>query len=107
MAVHFARHPPETEIAIPNDNTTRQAQALDLGLAEAQAQAASGSDNTVAGTVRIKLQDTWIEIAFDVNSLRSALGFPLHNIFNQGIFHQPYNPTEVADADDMDDIDHM
>ena len=29
LQMHFARHPPNTEIQIPNDNTTRQAQELD------------------------------------------------------------------------------
>jgi len=106
LAIHQARQPEgQAFTAIPQDNTTRQAQFLDQQRAEmSQASQEEDSDDRHKKKLRIEINGTWVEIFVDIRSLRSALGLPQHNIFDQGIFHS-YEHRETQ-GEDVPDTDH-
>ena len=53
--------------------------------------------------IKIELNGCRIDVRIDVNSLRAALGLPLHDIFANGIFHEyVHNETTGPDVEDTD-----
>ena len=53
--------------------------------------------------IKIELNGCWVDVRVDVNSLRAALGLPLHDIFDNGIFRNyVHNETTGPDVEDTD-----
>lgn len=107
LQIHFARQPPETEIQIPNDNTTRQAAALDNEMAEIRRQEADNERRSSSNlrTIRIEFNNSLVNIRVDIASLRTALGLPQHDLFFGGLYQQYQHPT-LDDEDNIEDVDH-
>ena len=105
VEIHHARQPEEAEFTMPNDNTTRQAIFLDQRREEAAREGEEGLDEERASRkIRIKLSGCWIDVTVDVNSLRRALGLPLHDIFRAGIFNDYVHHETMGP--DIEDTDH-
>lgn len=107
LAITHARRPAGAGFELPNDNTTQQAQQLDaaqqeLAVRDQEAGRIRGSEERI---IRIKVQEHWMDVTVDIQSLRAALGLPDHDLFHQGIYHGYQHPT-MAGADDMVDVDH-
>ncbi|CAJ1955485.1 unnamed protein product [Cylindrotheca closterium] len=109
LATFNARAPKGTELAIPTDATTCQAQALDRDRAQLQnedAQALADS-NSVYRHVEIELfGGAKAMICMNIVLLRQALSLPNHKSFHQGIYNEYTDPV-LPDGADMEDIDHL
>lgn len=108
MAIHFARQPDGTDIAIPQDNTTRQAAALDEAMAQLETENAEGQATRASNlrTVRMEFNSTMLDVRVDIVSLRTALALPQHDLFHEGIYRQYEHPV-LDEADNIADIDHQ
>ena len=97
VAITHARQPEGTALAIPEDNTTRQAQILDQQRAEIQNAVVEheAAAQIPERTIRIKLNGSWVDCSVDLRSLRAALGLPQHDIFTQGIYHGYVHPQPL------------
>jgi len=96
------RQPEGTEFAMPNDNITRQAQFLDERRQEATREE-GGDDDRNRKKIKMELNGCWVDVRVDVNSLRAALGLPLHDIFHGGIYNEyVHNETTGPDVEDTD-----
>ena len=105
VEIQHARQPDETEFTMPNDNTTRQAIFLDERREEAEREREEGLDEErTSKKIRIEINGCWIDVRVDVNSLRRALGLPLHDIFREGIFNEYVHHETVGP--DIEDTDH-
>ena len=94
-----ARQADNTPVTLPDDNTTRQAMALDR-----ETHPETRTTSNIA-TVRIRIQQVWMNVELDILSLRAALRLPAHDIFHEGIYHE-FRP-ETAPLNDINDTDHM
>ena len=87
LAVHQARQlPGSTLFALTIDNTARQAMSLDSQ--RATAEKTPTNEDRLARIIKIQIDGSWIEVMVDVSSLRQALGLPLHDLFDCGIYHR-------------------
>jgi len=100
LEIHQARQPDGTVFAaIPQDNTTLQAQQIDKRRWHVEDSVEEGNDWQVC----VKLNGTWVDVTVDIRSLRAALGLPQHNIFVKGIYHGfTHNETTGPDIADVD-----
>lgn len=109
LATYNARAPEGTELTIPTDATTRQAQALDRDRAQLQNEDAQAlaERNSVFRPVEIELfGGTKATIRINIASLRQALSLPNHDLFHQGIYNG-YTHPELPEGADMEDVDHQ
>jgi len=103
IAIHQARQPEGAEFAMPDDNTTRQAQFLDERRQDmARTREEEGDNDRHHKKIKIRFSGGWVDVEVDVTSLRAALGLPSHDIFQEGIFHD-YVHNETAGQEDTDD----
>jgi len=65
LTVHHARQPEGTEFAVPNDNTTRQAQWLDE---RRHMQESTTNDDRNTKRIRIQINGTWVDVLVDIIS---------------------------------------
>ncbi|CAJ1962816.1 unnamed protein product [Cylindrotheca closterium] len=108
LETFYARAPKGTELAIPTDATTRQAQALDRNQARLQNEDAQAlaDRNCVYRPVEIELfGGTKAMICMSIVLLGQALSLPNHDCFHQGIYNKYTHPI-LPDGADMEDVDH-
>ena len=108
LTTHFARQQEGTDITIPNDNTTRQAQFLDEQREAIRLEESKDTEERENNgrSIRIFQNNVWQELVVDIVSLRRALGLPEHDIFSRDIFNE-YQHRDISNDDDMDDVDHQ
>ena len=97
---------PQPEIVIADDATTNQSRELDRLREEARQREREREEARAAptATLRIRIQDAWLNVEVDLASLRAALSLPNHEIFTRGIYHGYHHPQ--PEGDDLDDVDH-
>jgi len=61
-------------------------------------------EERISKKIRIELNGCWLDVRVDVNSLRRALGLPLHDIFDGGIYNEYMHHETVGP--DVEDTDH-
>ena len=107
VAVRQARQPDGEAFAMPRDNTTRQAEFLDerRRIQQAEREAGRGDEaDRNRKKIRIEVNGSWMDVWVDVTSLRRALGLPLHDLFDGGIFREYVHQETVGP--DVEDTDH-
>ena len=108
LTTHFARQQEGTDITLPNDNTTRQAQFLDQQREAIRLEESKETEERANNcrSIRIFQNNVWQELVVDIVSLRRALGLPEHDIFLRGIFNE-YQHRDISNDNNMDDVDHQ
>jgi len=105
LAVTNARRPEGAPLELGNDNTTTQARRLDVMQQEMQnedEQAAVARNNEYR-PITFKFNGTDMEVEVKIQSLRAALGLPLYDLFQNGVFHGYQHETVARDEDENDD----
>ena len=61
------------------------------------------SNNNIVKKIKTQINGSWVEVMVYINSLREALGIPLHDILNAGMHHGcVHNETVGPDVEDTD-----
>ncbi|KAE9321155.1 hypothetical protein PF008_g17869 [Phytophthora fragariae] len=85
LAVHVARQPEGAPIAVPDDDTMRQ--AIALGHAAAALSDEHDEIEEDAVEIEVELFGAWVKVRVKRSTLRTELRLPQHDIFSRGIFH--------------------
>ena len=103
LLVHYARQQEGiTFSAVSNDNTIRQSMQLDNLRTEVEI-VIPENNNNLAKKTKTKMNKSCAEVMVDEHSLRQALGLPLNDIFNGGVYHRcAHNETSGPDVEDED-----